>query len=43
MQARFDSFLSQTHPGMNTALSPAEKEALFQQFRVWDSQQPPTH
>ena len=43
MQARFDTFLSQTHPGMSNTLSPAEKEALFQQFRTWDSQQPAAH
>src|SRR6202012_4600898 len=34
-QARFEAFLSQAHPGMNSSLTAAEKEALFQQFRAW--------
>jgi TRAP transporter TAXI family solute receptor len=42
-QARFDTFLSQTHPGMTGTLTQAEKDALFQQFRAWDSQQAPAH
>ena len=41
MQARFDTFLSQTHPGMTSTLTQADKDALFQQFRAWDSQQKP--
>jgi TRAP transporter TAXI family solute receptor len=35
-QARFNDFLSQTHPGMNSALTEAAKDALFQQFLAWD-------
>ena len=37
-QARFNDFLSQTHPGMDSALTDAAKDALFQQFLAWDRQ-----
>jgi TRAP transporter TAXI family solute receptor len=37
-QARFNTFLSQTAPDMNTHLSPEDKTALFQQFLAWDRQ-----
>jgi TRAP transporter TAXI family solute receptor len=37
-QARFNSFLSQTSPEGSGALTPAAKEALFQQFLSWDKQ-----
>jgi hypothetical protein len=37
-QARFNDFLSQTHPGMSSALTDAAKDALFQQFLAWDRQ-----
>ena len=42
-QARFEAFLSQAHPGMNSSLTAAEKEALFQQFRAWDKTQSAAH
>jgi uncharacterized protein len=38
-QARFSAFLSQTHRGLNSSLTDAEREKLFQQFVVWDRQQ----
>ena len=37
-QARFNSFLSQTNPTINGALTDASKEALFRQFLAWDRQ-----
>ncbi len=37
-QARFNTFLAQTNPGVGN-LSDAAKEALFRQFIVWDKQQ----
>jgi TRAP transporter TAXI family solute receptor len=37
-QARFNTFLSQTTPGMNSKLADAAKVALFQQFLAWDKQ-----
>jgi uncharacterized protein len=37
-QARFNTFLSQTTPGMNSKLTDTAKEALFQQFLAWDKQ-----
>jgi uncharacterized protein len=37
-QARFNSFLSQASPEASGALTPAAKEALFQQFLSWDKQ-----
>jgi TRAP transporter TAXI family solute receptor len=39
-QARFTAFLSQTQPGLNSNLTDAEREKLFQQFVAWDRQQP---
>lgn len=38
-QERFNSFLSQTRPGMNSQLSDADRERLFQQFVAWNRQQ----
>jgi uncharacterized protein len=38
-QVRFNAFLSQTHPGVNSKLTDAEREKLFQQFVAWDRQQ----
>ncbi len=38
-QVRFNEFLSQTHPGVNSNLSDADREKLFQQFVAWDRQQ----
>jgi uncharacterized protein len=38
-QARFTAFLSQTHPGLNSNLTDADREKLFQQFVAWDRQQ----
>ncbi len=38
-QARFNAFLTQTHPGVNSNLSDAERQKLFQQFVAWDRQQ----
>jgi TRAP transporter TAXI family solute receptor len=35
-QARFNAFLAQTNPGINSALSDADREKLFQQFVAWD-------
>jgi uncharacterized protein len=35
-QARFNAFLAQTNPGINSALSDADRERLFQQFVAWD-------
>jgi TRAP transporter TAXI family solute receptor len=37
-QARFNAFLSQANPGVNSTLTDAAKEALFQQFLAWDKQ-----
>jgi TRAP transporter TAXI family solute receptor len=37
-QARFNAFLSQTAPGMNSKLTDAAKIVLFQQFVAWDKQ-----
>ncbi len=37
-QTRFNTFLSQTNTGMHNNLTNAAKEALFQQFLVWDKQ-----
>jgi TRAP transporter TAXI family solute receptor len=39
-QARFNAFLSQTNPGMNSKLTDAERDKLFQQFVAWDKQRP---
>ena len=38
-QVRFNAFLAQTHPGVNSKLSDADREKLFQQFVAWDRQQ----
>jgi TRAP transporter TAXI family solute receptor len=38
-QVRFNAFLTQNHPGMNSKLSDADREKLFQQFVAWDRQQ----
>jgi uncharacterized protein len=35
-QARFNSFLAETKPGMSAILSDQAKEALFQQFLSWE-------
>ncbi|MBS0560568.1 MAG: TAXI family TRAP transporter solute-binding subunit [Proteobacteria bacterium] len=35
-QSRFNIFLTQTAPGVGSALTDAAKEALFQQFLAWD-------
>jgi TRAP transporter TAXI family solute receptor len=37
-QARFNLFLAQTNPGVDSKLSDSEREKLFQQFVVWDRQ-----
>ncbi len=37
-QTRFNTFLSQTNPALNGNLTNAAKDALFQQFLVWDKQ-----
>jgi TRAP transporter TAXI family solute receptor len=37
-QARFNAFLSETTPGMNSKLTDAERDKLFQQFVAWDRQ-----
>lgn len=42
-QSQFNAFLSETHPGMNNALTDAAKAALFQQFLAWDRQRSPAH
>jgi TRAP transporter TAXI family solute receptor len=39
-QVRFNTFLSQTHSGVNGSLSDADREKLFQQFVAWDKQRP---
>jgi hypothetical protein len=39
-QARFNAFLSQSNAGMPGNLTNAAKEALFQQFLIWDKQRP---
>ena len=38
-QERFNAFLTQTHPEVNSKLSDADREKLFQQFVAWDRQQ----
>jgi uncharacterized protein len=43
VQTRFNTFLSQTYPGVNGTLTDAAKEALFQQFLAWDRQRSPAH
>ena len=37
-QERFNAFLAQTNPGVNATLTDAARQALFQQFLVWDKQ-----
>jgi TRAP transporter TAXI family solute receptor len=39
-QVRFNTFLLQANPGVNSKLSDADREKLFQQFVAWDRQQP---
>jgi hypothetical protein len=41
-QARFNAFLSQSSSGMPSNLTDATKEALFQQFLIWDKQRSAT-
>jgi TRAP transporter TAXI family solute receptor len=41
-QPRFNAFLSQTSSGRPSNLTDATKEALFQQFLIWDKQRPAT-
>jgi TRAP transporter TAXI family solute receptor len=38
-QVRFNAFLSQMQPGVNSKLSDVDREKLFQQFVTWDRQQ----
>lgn len=38
-QTQFNAFLSQEHPATSGTLTDAAKQALFQQFLVWDKQQ----
>jgi uncharacterized protein len=38
-QVRFNTFLAQTQPGVNSKLTDADREKLFQQFVAWDRQQ----
>ena len=42
-QARFNTFLAQGNPAINGALTDAAKQALFQQFLVWDKQHATAH
>jgi TRAP transporter TAXI family solute receptor len=37
-QARFNAFLAQINPGVNSKLTDAEQDKLFQQFVDWDRQ-----
>ena len=37
-QERFNTFLSQTNPGVTSNMTDAAKQALFQQFLAWDRQ-----
>ena len=39
-QVQFDAFLHATNPGQRVLTDPAAKQALFQQFVVWQKQQP---
>ena len=37
-QVRFNEFLTQTSPGVNSKVADAERDKLFQQFVDWDRQ-----
>lgn len=43
LQGRFNTFLSQTNPAIDSKLSDAVKTVLFQQFLAWDKQQSAAH
>ncbi len=42
-QARFNTFLAETKPGMNAVLTDQAKEALFQQFLAWEKPRQAVH
>ena len=42
-QARFNAFLAQANPGINSGSTEAAKETLFEQFLAWEKPRPASH